>query len=240
MPTSPTRRSSATAIFAWGGGAMFIVSLAWFVYFYYRILGHRTAPRETFGRHLTIDLVLFSVFAGHHSLFARERVKKLVTRCIPAPLERSVYVWIASMLFIVVCVAWQPVPGGELYDLMSWRAWLAGGMQAFGLLLTARAASALDALELAGIRQPRHDARAQHILVVGPYRWVRHPLYLGWMLFVFGASTMSADRFAFATMSSAYLLMAIPWEERTLLASVGEPYREYKRLVKWRVVPYVY
>jgi len=240
MPASLTVRSSAARAFAWGGSVMFVASLAWFVYFYYAILGHRAAPRDALIPRLASDVLLFTAFAGHHSIFARQGVKQRVTRWIPASLERSVYVWIASILFVIVCAAWRPIPGGELYELMSWGAWLARGVQALGLLLTARAAGVLDTLELAGIRQARHDARAQHILIVGPYRWVRHPLYLGWMLFVFGASTMSADRFAFATMSSAYLLMAIPWEERSLVASVGEPYREYKRLVRWRVVPYVY
>ena len=240
MLPSSTVRSSAARAFAWGGGAMFVASLAWFVYFYSTILGHRAAPRDTFNSHLIFDLLLFGIFASHHSLFARERVKQLVKRWIPASLERSVYVWIASLLFILVCAAWKPVPGGELYDLMSWPAWLARGIQALGLLLTARAAGVLDTLELAGVRQARGDVRLSHLRLVGPYRWIRHPLYLGWMLFVLGAPQMTADRLAFAVSSSAYLLIAIPWEERSLLSSLGDSYREYTQLVKWRIVPFVY
>jgi protein-S-isoprenylcysteine O-methyltransferase Ste14 len=240
MPASLAVRSSAARAFAWGGGVMFVASLAWFVYFYYAILGHRAAPRDALIPRLASDVLLFTAFAGHHSIFARQGVKQRVTRWIPASLERSVYVWIASILFVIVCAAWRPIPGGELYELMSWGAWLARGVQALGLLLTARAAGVLDTLELAGIRQARGDVRPSPLRIVGPYRWVRHPLYLGWMLFVFGAAQMTADRLAFAAISSAYLLIAIPWEERSLLAALGESYREYKQKVKWRVLPYVY
>lgn len=241
MLASPTIRSSAARAFAWGGGAMFVASLAWFAYFYYAILGHRAAPREMFIPHLTFDLLLFTAFAGHHSVFARERVKRFVTRWIPSSLERSVYVWIASTLFVIVCMAWQPIPDGELYELMSWAAWLTRGMQVFGFLIIARTAGVLDVLELAGIRQASCcRARASDLRIVGPYRWIRHPLYLGWMLFVFGVPTMTADRLAFAAISSAYLLIAIPWEERSLDALLGKTYREYKQKVKWRLVPHVY
>lgn len=232
--------ASAVRAVAWGGGVMFVVSLAWFAYFSYTILGYRTAPQKTFVPHLTFDLLLFVVFASHHSIFAREGVKRFVTRWIPASLERSVYVWVASTLFVVVCVAWRPVPGGDLYELMSWSAWLTRGIQAIGVLIIAWTAGVLDALELAGIRQARGEARSSDLRIVGPYRWVRHPLYLGWILFMFGVPSMSADRLAFAAISSAYLLIAMPWEERSLAASLGNTYREYKQRVKWRLVPYLY
>jgi len=233
-------QSSAVRVFAWGGGLAFFGSLAWFVYFSYAILGHRPAPRDTFLPHLTVDLLLFAAFAAHHSLFARARVKRVVTRWVPLGLERSTYVWIASTLFVLMCVAWRPVPGGELYRLSGWTAWLVRAIQMLGLLLTVRAAGVLDVFELAGIRQATGDIRPSPLRFVGPYRWIRHPLYLGWMLFVFGAPMMTADRLAFAAISSAYLLMAIPWEERSLVASLGEPYRAYQRQVRWRLVPFLY
>lgn len=240
MTASLSPRSTAVRAFAWGGGLAFVASLAWFVYFYSTVLGHRPAPREALARHLIIDLLLFTIFAGHHSFFARDRVKQVLTRWIPPALERSTYVWIASALFLWVCIAWQPVPGGELYAWHGWLAWPSVGTQLIGVTLTLRAAGVLDGLELAGIRQARGEVRPQQLRIVGPYRWVRHPLYLGWMLFVLGAPTMTVDRLAFAAISSLYLLLAIPWEERSLRASLGAPYLAYMRQVRWRVVPFVY
>jgi len=74
----------------------------------------------------------------------------------------------------------------------------------------------------------------------GPYRWVRHPLYLGWLLAVWGHAHMTGDRALFAAITTIYLAAAVPFEERSLVASFGETYRDYQRNVRWRMVPYVY
>ena len=74
---------------------------------------------------------------------------------------------------------------------------------------------------------------------IGPYGWVRHPIYLGWMLLVFGVGTMTMTRLVFAVVSSVYILIAIPFEERTIRAS-SPGYAEYMRRVRWKLVPHVY
>ena len=76
--------------------------------------------------------------------------------------------------------------------------------------------------------------------MTGPYRWVRHPLYLGWVLMVFGAAHMTGDRLAFAAITTAYLVVAIPWEERSLRQSFGDEYARYMRDVRWRMIPFIY
>ena len=76
--------------------------------------------------------------------------------------------------------------------------------------------------------------------VFGPYRIVRHPLYFGWALAVFGAAHMTGDRLAFATITVAYLIAAISLEERSLTAVFGPEYENYARHVRWRMFPYVY
>jgi len=104
----------------------------------------------------------------------------------------------------------------------------------------------LDPLELAGIRTEEEAARRRTasgpsaLQITGPYRLVRHPIYLGWILIVFGVSHMTGDRLAFATVSSLYLIVAVPWEERSLRQSFGEDYDRYMRQVRWRVLPYMY
>jgi protein-S-isoprenylcysteine O-methyltransferase Ste14 len=74
----------------------------------------------------------------------------------------------------------------------------------------------------------------------GPYGWVRHPIYVGWILLVFSVGTMTMTRFAFAAISTAYLLIAIPLEENTLRANAGRAYEDYMRRVPWRLIPRVY
>ena len=69
---------------------------------------------------------------------------------------------------------------------------------------------------------------------------MRHPLYLGWVLIVFGVSHLTGDRLAFAIITTAYLVVAIPWEERLLEDVFGDQYARYKQNVRWRLVPFVY
>jgi methanethiol S-methyltransferase len=110
-------------------------------------------------------------------------------------------------------------------------------VQLAGLWLIARSVAQIDALDLAGIRP---SARSEALQIAGPYRWVRHPLYLGWILVVFGAAHMTGDRFTFAAISTLYVLVAIPWEERSLGRAFGPAYADYQRAVRWRVVPFLY
>jgi protein-S-isoprenylcysteine O-methyltransferase Ste14 len=186
--------------------------------------------------HAAVNAALFAVFALHHSLFAREPVKRRLARVVPDRLLRSVYVWIASLLLLLVLALWQPI-AGTVYAVAGWRVVAHAAVQVAGIWLIARSVSEIDPLELAGIKPPSGSDSLQF---GGPYRWVRHPLYLGWLLAVFGAAHMTANRLAFASITTAYLLVAIPWEERSLRRLFGEPYARYQQTVRWRVIPFLY
>jgi len=157
-------------------------------------------------------------------------------RRIAPSLERSIYVWISSLLFIAVCACWAPV-GGELYRISGPWALANAAVQLYGIWLIGQSVRGIDPLELAGIRRERARGPLQ---IGGPYALVRHPLYFGWVLAVFGAAHMTGDRFAFAMLTTLYLVIAVPWEERSLVTSFGEDYRRYARRVRWRIVPFIY
>jgi protein-S-isoprenylcysteine O-methyltransferase Ste14 len=221
-------------LFVWAGGASFVLSLA-FAWWWYAVWLGLVRPL-TGWRPLLIDALLFSAFALHHSALARPSAKTLLARLFPERLLRSIYVWTASILFILVCLFWQPI-GGTLFETTGPGAFMHAAAQAAGLLLIALSARAIDGLELAGIRA---GVTRQDLQVTGPYRLVRHPLYLGWILAVFGAARMTGDRFVFAAISSLYLIVAVKWEERALEREFGGAYRGYKERVRWRIVPYIY
>jgi protein-S-isoprenylcysteine O-methyltransferase Ste14 len=221
-------------LFVWLGGALFVGSLTFCAWWFLVALG---APRRPAGlQPLLFDVLLFSLFAAHHSIFARAPVKQWIATTISAALVRSVYVWIASVLLIAVCVFWRPI-GGELFDSHGLSAVLHGGIQLAGVWMIARAVAAIDPLELAGIRSSSGAASLQ---VGGAYRLVRHPLYLGWIMATLGAGHMTGDRAAFAVVSAVYLFVAVPFEERSLVYSFGEAYTRYQRSVRWRIVPFIY
>ena len=168
---------------------------------------------------------------------ARTRVVSLMCPMIvPEPMLRSVYVWIASLLLIAVCAAWQPI-GGEVVHQTGVPAILHAATQLAGVLIIALAVRVIDPLELAGIR---HHSETESLQIVGPFGWVRHPIYSGWLLLTFGAAHMTGDRLIFAGISTFYLLIAMPFEERSLQTSFGRAYDDYTRRVRYRLVPYVY
>jgi protein-S-isoprenylcysteine O-methyltransferase Ste14 len=227
-------------LLAWTGGVLFVLSLSYCAYFYAVPLG-RPAPDAGGAplRDTAVNVALFTLFALHHSVFARPAVKRALSRVIPARAERTVYIWISSLLLLGVCWLWRDLPG-VLYEARAGWRWLLMGAQGLGLLLVWRGAAVMDPLELAGISQAGGDTRPARLRFSGPFRLVRHPIYLGWMLMVFGAPTMTVNRLVFAAVSSAYLVSAIPWEEKSLVAAFGDLYRAYQRQVRWRLLPGIY
>lgn len=229
--------------FAWLATVVFAVSLGYFLYAYLFTFGVVSSGGDPW-RAATVDVALFSVFALHHSVFARTPIKRLVSRAVSPPLERAVYSLVASVLFLLVCVFWKHVPG-VLYAVPApWR-WPGYAAQVLGLWLTFAGSRALNVLDLSGVRQVL-DARATSTRTVpqlktsGVYGVVRHPLYFGWFLFVFGAPHMTMTRFWFAAISTAYLAVAIPFEERSLVRTFGPAYQRYRERVRWRMVPFLY
>jgi hypothetical protein len=220
----------------WLGGVVFVGSLAYSVYVYSLVLAQPAASGTPALPNAAIDIVLFSVFALHHSALARSGVKQALARVLPAGAERTVYVWIASLLWLAVCGFWRPLPG-VMYDITGPLQWFLHGVQIVGLALTWRGAAVIDPLELAGIRQASGQPGSDDFRVVGPFRFVRHPIYLGWLLMVFGTPLMTMSRLLFAVVSSLYLFIAIPWEERSLVETFGDRYHAYQRQVPWRILP---
>jgi methanethiol S-methyltransferase len=236
-------------LFVWVGGALFVSSLAFGAYSYvvtwsspvwaFYTLAPDNLLRDLGPNALRADaaannVLLFGLFAVHHSLFARERVKRWLAARLPEHLLRSVYVWTASLLFILMCAAWQPI-GGELYDATGAARLAHTGTQLAGIALIAWSVRRIDALELAGIRRSSGTLQT-----AGPYALVRHPVYLGWMLAVFGAAHMTGDRLMFAVATSLYLMIGVVFEERSLAREFPETYDAYRRRVRSRILPYVY
>lgn len=229
--------------FAWCGVLLFASSLVIFLHVYLVRWGHPATDGLAM-RDVLLNVALFTVFALHHSLLARSGVKALLARVVSRELQRSIYTWCTSILFIGVCLLWRPLPG-ELYHVEGALALLGYAIQIVGVALTGRASSALGVLDLAGVRSlldARQGLGAAHgpLHTSGLFGFVRHPLYFAWILVVFGTPHMTMTRVVFAVVSTAYLALAIPFEERSLLDIFGDRYREYRQKVRWRLVPGVY
>jgi protein-S-isoprenylcysteine O-methyltransferase Ste14 len=233
-------------LYAFVAAVLFPTSLVAGVWLYLSLGSPPAAPSPSVSpaAAVLLNVLLFGLFALHHSLLARTHAKAWLTRLIPPSLERSTYVLIASLLFLLVVAAWQPVPG-LWYRVEGWPAWLLRGIQGLGIALTLLAAKAIDPFELAGLRQAFGSATPAEPITdiftsTGLYGLVRHPIYFAWLLMVWPTPVMTSGRLTFAAVSSAYLVLAIPWEEHALIDRYGAFYQRYRDKVRWRLLPGIY
>ena len=219
---------------------MFVASLGYFAFAYLIIFGNPAAGQLNAGD-LAWNAVLLATFGFHHSVFARLPVRRWVTRYVSPELERSAYVWTASLLLIAVCALWRPLPG-VAWEVEGWLAWCFFGGQVVGAFLVLGAAVQIDTFKLAGLHPSPPPVHGTPVTFTtqGLYGRVRHPIYLGWCLTVNLILPMTTTRLVFAALSGLYILIAIPLEERTLRAVDSSGYDAYSRKVRWRLVPGLY
>lgn len=221
------------------GTGLFVLSLGYFLYRYWTL--YATPVGGPLRAAVVVwNVVLFSLFALHHTVFARERVRLWLAQAL-GRLERSFYVWVASLLFIAVCKLWLPLPG-TLWEFNGIVRVVLLVVHVGGIVVSVYSASLIDVWDLAGIRQLDAVPQSQtsEFKTRGPYGWVRHPIYLGWFLIVFGVGTMTMTRFVFALVSCAYILIAIPFEERSIRLASGGAYDRYMTQVRRKLIPGVY
>ncbi len=184
---------------------------------------------------LSIDLVLLALFAVQHSVMARPAFKRWWTRFIPASAERSTYVLASSLALIALFALWQPL-GGTLWNVTDDIAQIVlYSLYAFGWLLILASSYLINHFDLFGLRQvwlQLIDRPYTELKFVMPslYRVVRHPLYVGWLFVFWATPTMTATHLFFAVGTTLYILIAVRFEERDLVAAHPE-YAAYRRAV---------
>jgi len=198
-----------------------------------RLDGAATVP---LAQGIAIDAGLLALFAVQHSVMARKWFKERWTRIIPAVLERSTYVLVSSLALILLFWQWRPLGGvvwsvsdpmgrGVLYALFG-----------FGWALVLVSTFLINHFDLFGLRQVWLFLRGKPYTMLrfgtpGPYRLVRHPLYVGWFFAFWMTPTMTFAHLLFAVATAGYILIAIQFEERDLIREHGSAYEEYRRAV---------
>jgi methanethiol S-methyltransferase len=184
---------------------------------------------------LLTDLALLGLFAIQHSVMARPAFKRWWTRIVPEPAERSTYVLFSSLALVLLFLYWQPL-GGPVWSVASpvGRAVLYGSY-ALGWAVLLFATFLINHFDLFGLRQvwlALLNKPYQPLQFGAPllYRYVRHPIYVGWFLIFWSTPTMTVTHLVFALATSAYMLIAIQLEERDLIDAHPE-YEEYRRRV---------
>jgi protein-S-isoprenylcysteine O-methyltransferase Ste14 len=190
----------------------------------------RVAP---LGVALLINAGLLGVFAIQHSVMARPAFKRWWTRIIPKEAERSTYTLLSSLALIALFAFWEPI-GGVVWSVQSpvGQA-LIYAAYAFGWTLVLVSTFLINHFDLFGLRQVWLHLIGRQYTRVGfatpaPYRFVRHPLYLGFLVAFWAAPTMTVTHLVFALVTTAYIVVAIQFEERDLVHEHGASYQAYR------------
>ncbi len=197
--------------------------------------GMDAPPVSPLATSLLINVGLLGLFALQHSVMARPAFKRVWTRVVPEPVERSTYVLASSLALILLFWQWRPL-GGVVWDIQSpaGRAVMYGGF-AFGWGLVLVTTFLINHFDLFGLRQVwlHLQGRPYEPLpfkMPALYRIVRHPLYVGWFFAFWATPTMTATHLLFAVMTTAYILIAIQLEEHDLVNAHPE-YAQYQKRV---------
>jgi protein-S-isoprenylcysteine O-methyltransferase Ste14 len=192
---------------------------------------------------VVVDLLLMSLFAVQHSVMARRQFKEWWTQYVPKSVERSTYVLLASLTLMLLFWQWQPLPA------IVWQiedpdvAVAIAAVSLVGWVIVFTSTFLINHFELFGLHQVASNLTgramsAPRFRTPLYYKFVRHPIYLGFIIAFWAAPTMTVGHLLFAAVTTAYIFVGILLEERDLIDLFGDDYRRYRErvsmLLPWR------
>jgi protein-S-isoprenylcysteine O-methyltransferase Ste14 len=192
---------------------------------------------------LVVNLLLMSLFAAQHSVMARTQFKQWWTQYVPKSVERSTYVLFASLTLILLFWQWRPIPTMVWQIDHSQIAMAVTGLSLIGWVIVFTSTFLINHFELFGLHQVANNLSGREMprprfRTPLYYKFVRHPIYLGFVIAFWAAPAMSIGHLLFAAVTTAYIFVGILLEERDLVALFGDDYRRYQErvsmLLPWR------
>jgi protein-S-isoprenylcysteine O-methyltransferase Ste14 len=218
---------------------IFFLSFLYLIGFLGNLLVPRSidvGPVASISTAFLINFALIALFGIQHTVMARPAFKDKWTKIIPKSIERSTYVLITSLILILLYWQWRPM-GGVIWEAeAAWAQYLAWAVFFGGFGIVLLSTFIIDHFDLFGLRQVWLNLRQKEYTSSGFkvtffYKFVRHPLYVGWIMSFWGTPRMTTGHLLFALGMTAYILIAIRYEERDLVEILGDDYAQYRKKV---------
>ncbi len=184
------------------------------------------------GTAVIINTLLLLAFSIHHSVTARIGFKRWWTKIIAAPIERTTYVMIANLFFALIFWQWQPMTAAVWTVQSPAAQGVIWAVFALGWVLVVFSSFLIDHFDLFGLRQVYFHLRGREYshppyMERSLYKWIRHPLLLGWLIAFWATPSMTAGHLLISIGTTVYIVVGLLLEERTLRGILGEPYERY-------------
>jgi protein-S-isoprenylcysteine O-methyltransferase Ste14 len=184
---------------------------------------------------IVVNLLLMGLFAIQHSVMARPVFKRWSAKFLPPACQRSTYVLLSSLILLLLFWQWRPIPT-PVWQTSGIAAWLLIGVHWLGWLIAFASTHMIDHFDLFGLRQAfvafrGSEIPGQSFRTPLLYKIVRHPIMLGFLLAFWATPEMTVGHLLFALANTAYILAALQFEERDLIAEFGATYQDYRRRV---------
>jgi protein-S-isoprenylcysteine O-methyltransferase Ste14 len=192
---------------------------------------------------IIVNLLLMSIFAVQHSVMARKQFKQWWTQFVPKSVERSTYVLFSTLALALLLWQWRPIPAVVWHIDNPQIAMAVTGLSFAGWLILLTSTFLINHFELFGLHQVANNLTGRAMPTPRfrtplYYKFVRHPLYLGFIIAFWSAPTMTVGHLLFAAVTTAYIVVGALLEERDLVDLFGDDYRRYRQqvsmLVPWR------
>lgn len=215
-------------------------SLLLFTIFLYSGPFHMTELGLGVAGTLVLDASLCLVFFLQHSGMIRRATRRWLSRYVSQRYLGAAFSVASGIVLFALLILWQEssmlLASADGLSRWGLRAifWLAIAGQLWGIWSLKSA----DLFGTAALRQATRPAvSSTPLVVVGPYRWIRHPLYLTTLLMVWSQPDLTADRLLLNVLFTVWIIAGTLWEEQDLVDDYGEDYRSYQRRVPmW--IPY--